>query len=503
MDSNFQTYLGVDLGASSGRVMAGNWDGRQLRIRELHRFANGPDPAREAKGSLHWDIHGLWNEIKTGLARGAETFGESIVSVGVDSWGVDYALLDAERQLLDLPHHYRDARTEGIMEEAFNLLPRIGIFQATGVQFLPFNSLYQLLAMRRQDPETLDRARHFMMIPDYLHWCLSGEISAEFTNATTTQFFDPTRRNWATDLIGLFDLPADIYPAIHAPGTRIASVKDSVRNETGLNGVEVIAPATHDTGSAVAAVPTTRTGSDSWAYISSGTWSLVGVELTGPRLSSAVEAANLTNEGGVDFTSRLLKNVMGLWLFQRCQKDFAKVGRNREFAELNAAAADAKPLISLVDPDHPSFLNPPSMVEAIQRFCRETDQPVPEEEGAIIRCVLESLAFKYAHVIELLEQHGGCQIDVIHVVGGGSQNQLLNRLTAHACQRPVIAGPVEATAIGNLLVQVKGAGELSNLSEVREVVRSSFAVDEYEPAPDPTDSLARAQVRFRKLISAP
>lgn len=497
---NFQTFLGVDLGASSGRVMAGHWDGRQLNIRELHRFANGPDPVREMKGSLHWDIHGLWKEIKTGLASGAERFGDSIVSVGVDSWGVDYALLDADRQLIDLPHHYRDTRTEGVMDEAFELMPRLGIFQATGIQFLPFNSIYQLLAMRRQDPKTLARAHHFMMIPDYLHWCLSGEISAEFTNATTTQLFDPVNRNWSTDLIGLFDLPSGIYPKILAPGTRIAGVRESVRSEIGLNGVEVIAPATHDTASAVAAVPTTLTGSDNWAYISSGTWSLVGVELTSPRLSSAVETANLTNEGGVDFTYRLLKNVMGLWLLQRCRSDFAKTGRDQEFEELNAAAAEAKPLVSLVDPDHPSFLNPPNMVEAIQEFCRETDQPVPQDEGAIIRCVLESLAFKYAHVIELLEKHGGCQIEVIHIVGGGSQNCLLNQLTAQACHRTVIAGPVEATAIGNVLVQAKGAGELSTLSEIREVVRNSFEVDEYEPAPDPTGSLAHARERFRKLL---
>jgi len=498
-----QTYLGVDLGASSGRVMAGQWDGRQLQLEELRRFANGPDPKHEIGGSLRWDIRGLWNEIKQGLATGASRFGSGVVSVGVDSWGVDYTLLDGDKELLGAPYHYRDTRTEGIMEDAFRRMPRFGIFQATGVQFLPFNSLFQMLAMRRQDPHVLEQARHFMMIPDYLHWCLSGEISAEFSNATTTQFFDPSIRNWATDLLGLYDLPRDIYPEIKAPGLHIGPLQETVRQETGLHGIEVIAPATHDTGSAVAAVPTTRTGSDNWAYISSGTWSLVGVELTSPRITSAVEAANLTNEGGVDFTYRLLKNVMGLWLTQCCRRDFAKVGRERGFAELNAAAGTASPLVSLIDPDHLSFLNPPSMVKAVQEFCRDTGQPEPQEEAAIIRCVLESLAFKYAHVIDLLEEHAGCRIEVIHIVGGGSQNQLLNQLTADACQRLVLAGPVEATAIGNVLVQAKGAGELSHLSEIREVVRKSFDIEEFQPNPDPGGSVVQARDRFQQLLSQP
>ena len=498
--TKFQTYIGVDLGAENGRVIAGHWDGTRLQLTELHRFNNGSCPEQEARGALRWDIHRLWRHTKQGLASGARQFGDSLVSVGVDSWGVDYTLLDKKENLLGLPYHYRDSRTEGMMAEAFTLMPRFGIFAATGVQFLSFNTLFQLLAQLRQEPALLKEARHFLMIPDYLHWCLSGEITAEFTNATTTQFFDPTVNDWAAHLLSAFGLPQGIYPEIQAPGTKIGPVLQSVREETGLPNIDVIAPATHDTGSAVAAVPTSRTGSSSWAYISSGTWSLVGVERSDPKLTSTVEAANITNEGGVDYSIRLLKNVMGLWLLHCCRRDFAKAGLERTYVQLLEAAASAKASDSLVDPDHPSFLNPPNMVDAIQNFCRDTGQPIPESEGAIIRCVLESLAYKYAHVISLLEKHGDCRVEVIHIVGGGSQNHLLNQLTADACQRPVLSGPVEATSVGNLLVQAKGAGELSNLSEIREVVRKSFPIQEFHPVPGTESIVESTRARFERYI---
>ena len=498
--TKFQTYIGVDLGAENGRIIAGHWDGRRLKLTELHRFENGPNPEQEARGALNWDIHRLWRHVKQGLAAGVRQFGDSIVSVGVDSWGVDYTLLDQDQKLLGLPYHYRDSRTDGRMEEAFNLMPRFGIFAATGIQFLSFNTLFQMLAQLREDPESLRKARHFLMIPDYLHWCLSGEITSEFTNATTTQFFDPTVNDWATNLLSVFGLPQGIYPEIRAPGTKIGRVRKSVLEETGLRGIDVILPATHDTGSAVAAVPTSRTGSSSWAYISSGTWSLVGVERSGPKLTSMVEAANITNEGGVDFSIRMLKNVMGLWLLHCCRRDFAKAGLERTYSQLLDAAATAKAFVSIVDPDHPTFLNPSNMVDAIQQFCRDTKQEIPQSEGAIIRCVLESLAYKYAHVISLLEKYGDCHVEVIHIVGGGSQNHLLNQLTADACQRPVYAGPVEATSVGNLLVQAKGAGEFSNLSEIREVVRRSFTIKEFHPVPGSESTVEATRARFERYL---
>lgn len=476
-----RVFLGVDLGAESGRVVAGVFDGRRVRLEELHRFANGPV---ELAGSWRWDVLRLWGEIRHGLSAAAAKFGDAIASVGVDTWGVDYVLLSKSGELLGQPFHYRDRRTAGVMDRAALAVPRPDIFAATGLQFLPFNTLYQLLASREQTPELLAHADRLLLMPDFFHWCLCGSTAIEFTNATTTQFFNPRSRTWAVELLHRFGLPTHLLGEVVNPGTNLGTLRPDVRTGTGLGAIPVVAPATHDTASAVAAVPTAHTGRTSWAYISSGTWSLVGVELPEANLSDQTLARNLTNEGGVDGTYRLLKNVMGLWLVQRCRVAFHQRGTDRGYDELMAEAEAAEPLRSVIDPDHPRFLNPPDMTAEIAGFCRDSGQPVPETVGQFVRCCLDSLAIKYRKVVGWLEEVTGTRVEVIHVVGGGSRNRLLNQLTADATGRPVLAGPAEATALGNVLIQARAAGERHSLGEVRSVVRESFPVEQFDPRPD-------------------
>ncbi len=493
-----QVYLGIDLGAESGRVMAGLWDGRRIRLEELHRFPNGPVPLA---GSMRWDVLRLWSEIQHGLALAGRRFGKAVVSVGVDTWGVDFVLLSKSGELLGQPFHYRDSRTRGMLEHAFRRVPRAQIFAATGVQFMELNTLYQLLALRQNSPELLDAAQTFLTMPDFLNWCLSGARLCEFTNATTTQCLDPSRRGWAVELLRQFDLPTGIFPEIIPPGSRIGPLRPDLAEKTGLASATVIAPATHDTGSAVAAVPTLNTGKTNWAYLSSGTWSLMGVELPRASLTPRTLELNLTNEGGVNFTYRLLKNISGLWLVQQCRRAFEARGRKCDYAELVWLASEAPALRSFVDPDDARFLNPPDMAAAIQSFCRETGQPVPETEGELVRCALESLALKYQTTLSSLEELTGNRIEVIHIVGGGSQNHLLNQFAADACNRPVLAGPVEATVLGNVLVQSCASAEVVNLAELRAVVRDSFEVRPFEPDAKAAEAWVAARQRFSALAA--
>jgi len=471
-------YLGVDLGAESGRVMAGLFDGKQVRLEQLHRFANG---GVSLGNTLRWDVLRLWSEIQDGLAKGASRFGERIVSVGVDTWGVDYVLLSRTGEILGQPYHYRDSRTAGILGEAFGRVPKREIFAETGLQFMEFNTLFQLLAFQKTNADLLPLAERLLLMPDFFHWCLSGSRVIEFTNATTTQCYHPTRREWAFDMLRKFGLPTGLFPEVVLPGTQLGPLRETVAAKTGLKRIEVVAPATHDTGAAVAAVPTTRTGSANWAYISSGTWSLMGVEVQKAILGERALELNVTNEGGIDGTYRLLKNIMGLWLVQECRRVFERQGKSYDYAQLIAMAEQARPLRSLVNPDDRSFLKPDDMCAAIRQWCAAAGEPVPDSEGALIRCALESLAFKYRMVLEWLEELTGTRIEVIHIVGGGSQNESLNQLTADACGRPVIAGPAEATILGNVLVQARAAGELGSLAEIRSVVRASSELKTYEP----------------------
>ncbi|HXS67406.1 MAG TPA: rhamnulokinase family protein [Candidatus Polarisedimenticolia bacterium] len=489
-----QVYLGVDLGAESGRVMAGLWDGKKMQLQELHRFSNGGVPMAD---SLRWNTVGLWKEIQTGLGVAGKKFGKSVVSVGVDTWGVDFALLSRSGELLGLPYHYRDARTRGILPKVFASVPREEIFAATGLQFMELNTLYQLLALQKHSPELLATAETLLMMPDFLNFCLSGARVSEFTIATTSQCVNPRKRAWATDLLQKFDLPAKIFPDIVPPGTRVGQLRESLAERTGLGPIAVVAPATHDTGSAIAGVPTKNTGKPNWAYLSSGTWSLLGVEVPDAVLSPRVLELNLTNEGGIDGTYRLLKNIMGLWLAQQCRRAFTEKGKEYSYEQLVQMAVEAPAFRSLVNPDDDRFLNPPDMSKAIQDVCRETGQPVPETEGQFMRCVFESLALTYANVLEGLEELAGTKIEAVHIVGGGSRNKVLNSFAASACGRPVIAGPVEATVLGNLLVQARSHGEIHSLADIRAAVRESSEVVQFDP--ENTSAWKDARGRFAEL----
>ncbi|MFH5804876.1 rhamnulokinase family protein [Alienimonas sp. DA493] len=499
-------FLAVDLGAESGRVIAGRIvpaaegaDGPTVALEEVHRFPNGPVsmPGPDGAPSLRWDVTALWREIEAGLARAGTRYSAEVVSVGVDTWGVDHVLLSETGELLGLPWNYRDDRTAGGFEEAFAAVPREEVFAGTGIQFLPFNSLYQLRATRRDHPELLSAAKRVLLMPDYFHRCLCGSEAVEFTNATTTQLVDPNARDWNRELIARLDLPDGLFGPVVSPGTELGALFPSLAQRTGLpESVKVVAPATHDTASAVAAIPTDRTGHADWAYISSGTWSLVGVETQAPVLGEAALAANVTNEGGVDGTNRLLKNVMGLWLVQGVRRSFARGGEELDYAELTRRAGEAEGLVSLIDPDDARFLAPDDMAAEIVAYCRETGQPEPGDVAALVRCCLDSLALRYAAVLDTLADLTGERPTVVHVVGGGSRNALLNQLTADACGVPVLAGPVEATALGNVLMQARSAAAgIDSLADLRAVVRRSEEVNRFDPSGAGNWDEAKARLR--------
>ncbi len=476
-----ETFLAADLGASSGRVMAGSFDGRLLALSEVNRFENGPVVVA---GSKHWDLLHLWSNICRGLTAAGAKYGDQIRSVGVDTWGVDFALLGRNNVLLGNPNHYRDHRTDGILDKAFRLVSREEIFHHSGLQFMQFNTLYQLLAMKWADSPLLEMAESLLMMPDVFNWLLTGVKVNEFTNATTTQFYNPTRGHWAADLFERFQLPLHILEEITQPGTKLGHLRQELAEETGLNNVEVVLPGTHDTASAVMAVPARGVGAEKpdWCYISSGTWSLMGLELPRPVVNDRCLQLNFTNEGGVGGTIRLLKNIGGLWLIQECRRIWAKQGCEFTWEALLRLSAEAQPLVSMVNPDDATLLAPADMPHAMRDYCRRTGQAQPADEGAMVRCALESLALRYRQVLGHLEELADTKIRTIHIVGGGALNRQLCQFTADACNRRVIAGPVEATAIGNVMMQAVAAGAVSNIAEAREVIRHSFSVEEYEPS---------------------
>lgn len=472
-----QTFLAFDLGAESGRAISGAWDGSTLAIEQLHRFPNRPV---RVHNSLHWDILALQANIEDGLAAHAARHGSDLASLGLDTWGVDFALLGDDDTLVGLPHHYRDRRNEGMLDVALGMMPRDQIFDLTGVQFIGINTLYQLLAMRRANASALGAARTLLMIPDLFNFWLSGIKTSEWTIASTTQMADPRTHQWSRPLLDALHLPFDILPPIVEPGTVLGPLLGSVAGRTGFGArqPQIIAPASHDTGSAIAAVPATT---PHFGYISSGTWSLVGVETREPVMGAAALRHNLTNEGGVDGTYRVLKNISGLWLIQECRRAWARAGEEWSYAELTDRAARAVPFRSLIDPAHPSLVAPDDMPSAIRACCAAEGQPLPDEPGAFVRCALESLALAYRQTFDQLADVRGVEVDAIHVVGGGSQNRLLCQFTANACGVPVLAGPVEATALGNLLVQMIAHGTISSLADAREIVRRSTSVERFEP----------------------
>ncbi len=472
--------VAVDLGAESGRVVTATLDGQQVALEVCHRFPNNPV---EVRGTLHWDILHLWREIQEGIGGCLE---RAPASIGVDAWGVDFGLLDRQGTLLGNPVHYRDARTEGMVERACRRVPREEIFAATGIQFMPINSLYQLLSLVESRSPLLEQASTFLTIPDLINYWLAGEKVSEFSNATTTQCCDPRSRDWARGLLGQLGIPTAMFPPIVAPGTRLGTYR----------GIPVIAPACHDTGSAVAAVPASI---PTYAYLSSGTWSLLGLEVPEAILTERALEANLTNEGGVADRFRLLKNIMGLWIVQQCRATWAAAGKSYDYHTLDELAREARPFAAFIDPDDLAFLPPGDMPARIAAFCQRTGQTAPASVSATVRCVLESLALKYRYFLDLLIEASGQAVDVIHVIGGGSQNELLCQMTADATGRPVIAGPVEATALGNALVQWMALGEISSLADAREMARRSFALRHYEPVG--TDDWQEAYGRFQALLA--
>lgn len=488
-------FLAIDLGAESGRGVVGLLQEGRLHLEEVHRFPNGPV---RVLNSLHWDVLRLFSELKSALGRCIHVYGPDLQSMGVDTWGVDFGLLGRGDVLLGNPYHYRDRRTDGMMEEAFRRVPREEIFERTGIQFMKLNTLYQFLAMRVQDSPLLDVAETLLLMPDLFHFLLTGNKASEFSIATTTQFYDPRQRDWATEMLAKMDLPWEILPDIVAPGTQVGTLLPAVAEETGARPLPVIAPASHDTGSAVAAVP--AQGED-WCYISSGTWSLMGIETPEPLINAQSLRYNFTNEGGVGGTIRFLKNIMGLWLVQECRRAWERQGQHYSYDELARLAAEAPPFVSLVNPDDESFLAPADMPAAIRAYCARTGQPQPQDVGALVRCALESLALKYRWVLERLEEIRGRHLETIHIVGGGSQNRLLNQLTADATRRRVVTGPVEATAAGNVLVQAITCGHLASLQEARDVVRRSFPVEIFEP--HPSAEWEEAYTRYLQLEESP
>jgi len=489
-------FLAVDIGASSGRHLIGRFDGERLTLQEVHRFANG---GVEMAGTVYWDLPGLWASVREGMAAAAQAAPGEIASVGVDTWGVDFGLLDRDDRLLGNPVTYRDDRTVGVMERALQVVPREEIFRHTGLQFMQINTLFQLAAMKFADSPQLDIAESLLMVPDLFHWLLTGRKCNEMTEASTSQLYNPVSGDWAFELIEQFGLPSRVFQDIAQPGTELGALRPEVAQQTGLGSTKVVLPGSHDTASAVMAVPaeSEANAAPDWCYISLGTWALMGIESPRPVITDDVLQHAFTNEGGVGGTTRLLKNITGLWLVQQCREAWNRAGRSWDWEDLNRLSASATPRSSLVNPDAPDFMAPDDMPAAIREYCRKTGQTVPEDEGAVLRAALDSIALKFRQVLASCEQLAGRRIETIHIVGGGTLNKQLCQAAADACGRRVVAGPVEATAIGNVMVQAVADGLIADIRQARDVVRRSFPVDEYQPRDTP--AWDEASTRFQQL----
>lgn len=475
---NALNVLGIDLGASSGRAMLGTLEGKKLTIREIHRFLNEPVTLC---GRFVWDMPRLFHEIKQALLKLSRS-GETVDAIGIDTWGVDFGLLDKNGHLLSLPVHYRDARTNGIPEKVRAIIPDEELFARTGIAFNSFNTLYQLYAMKEEGDPALESAQDLLFLPDLLAYFLTGKKGTEYTIASTSQLLNPFTRDWDRELMEKLGIPAHIFGEVKLPGTVRGTLLPEIAKECGVAEIPVIAIGGHDTASAVAAVPAQE---KDFAYISSGTWSLLGAEVQKPLCTEGVMKANYTNEGGVDGSIRLLKNIMGLWIIQECKREWDRRGSETSFGELVELSMQAPAFKAILDVDDACFLAPGDMPARIQAYCAKSGQPVPEGKGEISRVIYESLALKYRWAIERLEEDMLKKpIEALHIVGGGSKNALLNRFTAEAIKRPVIAGPDEGTIIGNLLVQAQALGAISGIRELREVVENSFPTKTFLPETD-------------------
>ena len=467
--------LSFDIGASSGRAIIGKFSGARLTLKEVYRFDNG---TAEKNGHLHWDVNRLNTELNTGIRTAAASY--EIASIGIDTWGVDGAFLDENNALLGLPYAYRDF-TEELMHEYIDVMGAEQLYTVSGIQFLPFNTLFQLYRHIRYDDPVMHSARKFLFMPDYLRFLFTGEVNTEYTIASTSQLLDARSRNWSTAVLDAYAIPDDLLGDIIQPGTICGKMKDT--------GIPVVAVAGHDTASAVIAVPAIDTAGD-WAWLSSGTWSIMGVEHPEPIITQEGRECNFSNEGGVNGTIRYLKNIMGLWIVQECRRLWAAEGSRYSYAELDSLALKVTSPVARIAVNDNRLLAPKDMREAIRALCRETDQPVPVAPGEFMKCILASLADEYARTLRSLEQLTGRSFSVLHVVGGGCQNNLLNQMTADACGIPVLAGPIEAAAIGNSMMQLIAHQEIKDIPEARNIVEQSFSGTRYDPKGDSLSSCA-------------
>jgi len=468
-------YIAVDLGAESGRVMIGSVSADRVVLEEIHRFVNGPI---DEDGALKWDFAKLLGEIKAGISGAVKAAKTQVWGIGVDSWGVDFGLLDADGELIENPYHYRDSQTEGMQEKAFEMMPKRDIYENSGIQFMVLNSVYQLLAMRLRNSVALAKAKDLVFIGDLVSYYLCGKIFAEYTLGSTSQFMDMRTGQWSKAILDGLGLPSHILPKVVAPGTIVGQLGAAIGIELGCGPIPVIAIGSHDTASAVAAVPASG---GKWAYLSSGTWSLMGVEIPKAIVSDKTFEHEFTNEGGVENTIRLLKNIMGLWLMQECRRQWQREGTELSYGEMADLAAKAKPFAGHLDVDDSAFLSPGDMPKRINEHLARTGQQTTEDKGQMLRIILESLALRYRAVMGYIEDATGETVDVLHIVGGGIQNELLCQFTANALGKKVITGPIEATASGNILMQAIATGQIKSLSEAREIVGKSFESKEYEP----------------------
>lgn len=488
--SSVSDFLAFDLGAESGRAILGTLEDNKIYLRELTRFPTG---MLFVNGHYRWNIYRFYEEMLAAM-NNVSAQKSKPQSVGFDTWGVDFALMTEDGSFLDMPICYRDPRTNGMMEAFFDLIPREEIYRQTGIQFMQLNTLFQLYSMVHSGSPLLRYAAHLLFVPDIFHYFFTGIRKSEFTFATTSQLFNPIKNTWETKLFDAMNLPVSLMQEIVQPGTFIGNFKEEIGKSTGLGQVPVVAVATHDTGSAIAAIPARG---KNWAYISSGTWSLMGIESSVPLINEKTYALNLTNEGGVEHTFRVLKNIMGLWLIQQCRAAWGK--DKYSYKEIVEMSKKARPFSAFIDPDASAFLNPPDMPTAILQYCQSTGQGVPEDEGTISRIVYESLALKYRYVLDQLREIAGFPIETIYIIGGGVQNEFLCQCTADACGIPVVTGPSEGTALGNIMVQAMAAGKVNSRTEIREIIRNSFPMNVYEPTD--TSVWEDAYGKFKKIVT--
>lgn len=483
--------LAIDLGASSGRGIVGSFDGEKLTLRENHRFSNDP---MYVNGRFTWDILRIYFEIKNSITK-TVIDGDDIASMGIDTWGVDYGMVDKNGRLMANPIHYRDTRTENVTDYVKNFVSPEEIYNITGIQAIDFNTLNQLAVEKRDNAEGFDRADKVLFIPDLLNYFLTGKMATEYTIASTGMILDANTRRISAELIAKLGIPESKFAPMVEPGTNLGALLPSITDEVGKNRIQVYTTASHDTASAVIAVPATD---KDFIYISSGTWSLMGAELNAPLINDATRAANLTNEGGAMGTIRFLKNIMGLWIIQESRRQWKREGKDYSFAQMEAWAKECTPFRSLINVDYKTFNTPGNMPEKIREYCRMTGQPVPESVGEIVRCIYESLALKYRYTVDTIGTLRGKPATMINVVGGGTKDKFLSQMTADACGIPVCAGPEEATAIGNLVMQAIAQGEIKDLAQAREVVANSFEMKHYQPCTE-REAWDEAYARFCAL----